>query len=391
MSDLDKLIKNKALFRVLVVDDKPNMRRTIRNMLRTLGLNNFVDAEDGEAALKKVRSEKLDFVICDWNMPRMNGVEFLRATREDPRFSKLPFLMITAEVEEGTVAESIEAEVDGYIIKPFLPKTLEETMAEILKQKMNPSPMDTHLRVAEVQMEGGNFESAHKELDQAEKIAPRSPKVHYTRGLIYEAENKMEEAEKAFVAARRYGPKFIRSHEKLAQIYEAQGRKSERLQVIKEAVKVSPKNAERQTTLGEALLSEGRIQEAKQAFNLAIQVDPDNPARKTNIGEIYLSHGLSQEAEKAFLASIKANPADVYVYNRLGIAFRRQKKFDEAIQYYLKALKIDPTEQNLMYNLARAYLGTGQKAEAAKALRMALKVNPDFAEAKRLLDKIQGG
>ena len=144
MSELDQLIKKKDGFRLLIVDDKANMRRTLRNMLRQFGFHQISEAEDGDVALKRVCSEKFDFVICDWNMPNMSGVEFLRHVRGDERFQDLPFLMITAELEEGTVAESIEAEVDGYILKPFQPKTLEDKMADIIKRKSAPSPLETH-------------------------------------------------------------------------------------------------------------------------------------------------------------------------------------------------------------------------------------------------------
>lgn len=389
MTDLSDLIKDKSKFAILIVDDKVNMRRTIRNMLRIMGLTNLREAEDGDVALRKIKSEKLDFVICDWNMPRMNGVEVLRAVREDDRYKDLPFLMITAEVEEGTVAESIEAEVDGYILKPFVPKTLEDKMASILVRRLTPSAMDTQLKLAGVHMKAKNYKEVHAVLDEAAKISPRSPKLHYARGLTFEAEGKLEDAVNSFKKAREVGPKFIKAHEKLAELYEKLGKSNEMVSVLKEAVKVSPKNPDRQTRLGKALLSEGRVQEAKKAFNQAILQDPDNPDRMTAIGEAYLANGLAQEAEKAFKASIQNNPHNVFVYNRLGIAFRRQKKFDEAILLYQKALTIDPEEQNLYYNLARAYLGAGLKPQAEQTIKKALQINPDFKEALDLLNRME--
>ncbi|MBU2551185.1 MAG: response regulator [Proteobacteria bacterium] len=389
MSELNNLIKNMPGFKILIVDDKANMRRTMRNMLRLLGFNSFREADDGDNALQKLRSEKFDFVICDWNMPRMNGLEVLRSVRQDDRFKDIPFMMVTAEVEESTVAESIEADVDGYVIKPLLPTTLETKMIEILTRKLTPSPLETHLQVAEVLLKARSIVAVHQELDKAAQISPRSPKVFFFRGLAFEAQGDLDNAEKAFAAARQFGPKFIRAHEKLAEILEKQGRQSEMVEILKEVVRVSPKNAERQTKLGQALLADGRIQEAKKAFNFAVQLEPDNYERKTAIGEAYLAHGLAQDAENAFKSSIETNPDDVYVYNRLGIAFRRQKKFEEAIQYYLKALSIDPEEENLLYNLARAYLGAQKTEPAVGALKKAIKIEPEFKEARSLLAKIQ--
>ena len=389
MSDLRNLIKNMQAFKILIVDDKANMRRTMRNMLRLLGFNSFREADDGDNALQRLRAEKFDFVICDWNMPRMNGLDVLREVKQDDRFKELPFLMVTAEVEEATVAESIEADVDGYVIKPLLPKTLEEKMFEILTKKLAPSPLETHLQVADVLLKARNYVAVHQELDKAARISPRSPKLFYYRGLAFEAQGDLDRAEKAFAAARQLGPKFIKAHEKLAEILEKKGRQADMVEILKEVVRVSPKNADRQTKLGQALLADGRIQEAKKAFSFAISLEPDNYERKTAIGEVFLSHGLAQEAENAFKASIETNPDDVYVYNRLGIAFRRQKKFEEAIQYYLKALTIDPREENLLYNLARAYLGAHKPEPAVVALKKALEIEPEFKEARSLLAKIQ--
>jgi two-component system chemotaxis response regulator CheY len=254
MIELKKLIGNYNRFRILIVDDKTNMRRTIRNMLRHLGFTNLDEAEDGDVALRKILADQFDFVICDWNMPRMSGLEVLRALRKQDKYRSLPFLMITAEVEEGTVAESIEAQVDGYILKPFVPRTLEDKMVDILKRKLNPSDLDTHLRLADAYFHAGEYDKTHIELDEAAKISPRNPKLHFTRGLAYEAQGNFQEAESAFQMSRKTGPKFVRAREKLAEIYSRQGKTSEMLSVLKEAVRVSPKNPDRQMALGTGLV-----------------------------------------------------------------------------------------------------------------------------------------
>jgi CheY-like chemotaxis protein len=388
MSELDKLIQDKPRFQVLIVDDKANMRRTVRNMLRALGFSKFDEAEDGAVAIRKIKTLNLDLIICDWNMPRMNGLDVLRFIRENRRTRDIPFIMITAEVEEGTIAESIEAEVDGYILKPFVPGTLEGKIVEILKRKLNPSPVELSLRQAENNLDAGDYDAAHSALDQAAQVAPRSPRLHYLRGLVYESQGDLQAAEESYLRSRQAGPKFIKAHEKLADLYARRGENEKQLKVLKEAVRVSPKNADRQTKLGQALLNEGRIQEAKKAFGNAVKLDPNNAERKTAIGEAYLSQGLSEEAENAFRASIEVDPGNIYVYNRLGIAFRRQKKFNEAIQYYHRALEINPEEENILYNLARAYLGTGDKNKAIQALQTAIRLHPGFVEAHDLLAKI---
>jgi CheY-like chemotaxis protein len=389
MSDLDRLIKNRMNFTILIVDDKPNMRKTVRNMLRVLGFNSFREAEDGLDAYRKLEAEPADMILCDWNMPRMNGYEFLLRVRESELFKHVPFLMVTGEVEAGTVAQAIESDVDGYIIKPFVPQVLEEKLVEVLAKRLEPSEVDQQLNKAEDLMENGRFEEAHAVLNQAESLVPRSPRVHYARGRVFEGEGRPEQAVEAYNTARQTGPRFVKARERLSQLYKEAGRTEEMLEVLRETVQISPNQPDRQTELGKALLSAGRVQEAKQAFNAAMRLDPDNATRKTDIGESYLSQGLSAEAEVAFRAAIDADPKQVYTYNRLGIAFRRQKKYKEAIDNYKRALEIRPRDEGLHFNLARAYLSDQNEKQAAVSLKAALEINPEFQEARSLLVKIQ--
>ena len=118
---------------ILVVDDFATMRKIIKNLLKQAGYNNIVEAEDGAEALKVLKSEKADFIISDWNMPNMNGLEFLKAVRADSEFSGLPFLMVTAEGLKENVVLAIKAGVSGYIVKPFTADVLSEKIEKTVK------------------------------------------------------------------------------------------------------------------------------------------------------------------------------------------------------------------------------------------------------------------
>lgn len=123
---------NKNL-RFLVVDDFSTMRRIIRNLLEELGFTNVDEAEDGTAALHKLKTQAYEFVISDWNMPNMTGIELLRAVRADPQIKHLPFLMITAEAKRENIIEAATAGANGYIVKPFTAAVLEEKLAKIFQ------------------------------------------------------------------------------------------------------------------------------------------------------------------------------------------------------------------------------------------------------------------
>ena len=117
--------------KVLVVDDFSTMRRIVKNILRQLGFENIVEADDGETAVRKLESERIDFIISDWNMPKMSGLELLKWVRAHDEFKDLPFLMVTAEAQKENVLEAVKAKVSNYIVKPFTAETLSEKIEKI--------------------------------------------------------------------------------------------------------------------------------------------------------------------------------------------------------------------------------------------------------------------
>ena len=117
----------------LVVDDFSTMRRIVRNLLKELGFANVDEAEDGVVAMQKLRSGGVDFVISDWNMPNMTGIELLRTMRSDPALKHLPVLMITAEAKKENIIEAAQAGANGYIVKPFTAATLDEKLGKIFQ------------------------------------------------------------------------------------------------------------------------------------------------------------------------------------------------------------------------------------------------------------------
>ncbi|MHB8422451.1 MAG: chemotaxis response regulator CheY [Leptospirales bacterium] len=121
--------------RVLVVDDFSTMRRIVKNTLRQIGFSSIEEAEDGQKAYERLISEKFDFVVSDWNMPNMTGIDLLRKVRATPELKHLPFLMVTAEAKQENVVEAIKAGVSNYIVKPFTVATLQEKVAKIFRDK----------------------------------------------------------------------------------------------------------------------------------------------------------------------------------------------------------------------------------------------------------------
>ena len=119
--------------KILIVDDMSTMRRIVTNIMKQLGFANVEEAENGQEALDKLKAESFGFVISDWNMPVMNGIELLRAIRADDKLKAIPVLMVTAEAQKQNLVEAIQAGVSNYIVKPFTAEVLQEKMNKIFK------------------------------------------------------------------------------------------------------------------------------------------------------------------------------------------------------------------------------------------------------------------
>jgi two-component system chemotaxis response regulator CheY len=121
----------------LVVDDFSTMRRIIKNLLNDLGYSNVTEADDGATALPMLQAGNFDFLVTDWNMPGMPGLDLLKAVRADARLAKMPVLMLTAEAKREQIIEAAQAGVNGYVIKPFTAVTLKEKIDKILESRAN--------------------------------------------------------------------------------------------------------------------------------------------------------------------------------------------------------------------------------------------------------------
>jgi two-component system chemotaxis response regulator CheY len=126
--------ESKKEMKILVVDDFPMQRKLMKRTLLDLGFENVIEAVDGMDALEKLNAGDVEFIICDWHMPKMMGIDLLRAIRADDKFSQMPFLMVTAEVKRENIIEAAKAGVSNYIAKPFTVESLQEKIQDILNR-----------------------------------------------------------------------------------------------------------------------------------------------------------------------------------------------------------------------------------------------------------------
>lgn len=120
--------------KILVVDDFSTMRRIIKNLLKDLGMTNVEEADDGQTALPILKQGGIDFLVTDWNMPGMTGIDLLKEVRSDPNLSSMPVLMVTAEAKKEQIVAAAQAGVNGYVVKPFTAAVLKEKIDKIFER-----------------------------------------------------------------------------------------------------------------------------------------------------------------------------------------------------------------------------------------------------------------
>jgi len=120
--------------KILIVDDFSTMRRIVKNLLRDLGFTNTQEADDGSSALPILKANDFDFLVTDWNMPGMTGIELLKSVRADAKLKNLPVLMVTAEAKREQIIEAAQAGVNGYVVKPFTAQALKEKIEKIFER-----------------------------------------------------------------------------------------------------------------------------------------------------------------------------------------------------------------------------------------------------------------
>ncbi|MBI3600248.1 MAG: response regulator [Nitrospinae bacterium] len=263
--------KNTKKMKILITDDFTNMRRTIKNMLRQIGFENIDEADDGDTALAKLQSGLFGFLILDWNMPRMPGIQVVRAVRADNALRHLPILMVTAENWEDEIVEAAEEQVNGYIIKPFVTKILEDKIAEILEKVKNPPEGEVIFDKGIDFLDKKMYDEAKIEFEKALKIKPNSAKATYFLGLAYFEKGELDKAEELFKAAISYNQRYVKAHHSLGELMYKKGDIKSAIGHLEQASSISPRAPQRQILLGELYIKEKRYNDALTLFKRAME------------------------------------------------------------------------------------------------------------------------
>jgi tetratricopeptide (TPR) repeat protein len=379
--------------RFLVIEGQNDLRRTIVGMLKGLGAATVLNAVTDEEAKEVLLRQPVDFVLCDWKAPDINGVQLLRFVRDSTLLSTVAFLLMSrkGQMEPADVAEANENEVDGLLIKPLNQQEIEAKIKEIAKRRAEMLEPNISLARAAGFTDIGAFDEAEAELASAQQKKPEAPRVWLKSGDLYQEMGKGEKAKTAYKQATKVDDDCAKAYDSLSILLEKEGKKDEAFALLQRASQISPRNRDRQFRMSKALLEKGNEDEARIALHKALANETSDAARSAAAAEFFLSVGRADMAEAEYAFALEADPENVHYFNRLGIAFRRQKKFKEAVENYRKALTIAKNDPVIYFNLALALAESGETQQAVGSLRRALVIDPHFKEAETLLKKLSGG
>lgn len=378
-------------WRVLTVDDHGSMRSLLKKMLLQMGCFGLIEeANDGEEAWGKLRTQSFDLVIADVNMPRLGGIGLLKRCRSESDLRDLPFLMISGDALPEIVASAGEWGAYDYIVKPFSFNILKSRIVAIMERWK--SPEELLFREAERLKEAGYAEEA---LDKVEEFEESTSSLR-TRWLNLKGEclielDRIEEAAVAVEKALQQSDHYLAAYKSSALIHQRLGNIDKAIDALTKADNLSPTSSERKLTLARLLMKSGREEEGKKYLDKVLKMPPseETGTNRLKVAEVLLESGGFAEAEKLYLRALRENPEESEALNRLGIVFRRQGKFKEAEQYYQLALKNFPDNPAIHYNLGVLNATLQNKVKAVTYLRKALDLDPTFEPARKLLDNME--
>jgi tetratricopeptide (TPR) repeat protein len=378
---------------VLIVDDQVELRNMVKKMLRQMDLFElYFEARDGEDAWEKLMAHPFDLVICDLEMPRLDGVGLQKRCQADPVLRDIPFLIVSGEGTQSAVAATAELGAYHYIIKPFSFNTLRDRVQEIF-ERIN-SAEETRYRNAQRLKDAGQLAEALQIITAIEKRVPTlKAKWVNLKGEVFRDLKDLEQASDCFERTMKASEMFLAAYKNYANVQQELGHRGNAIRALLKADEISPRDSERKFSLGKLLMEEGRTDEGKPFMQQAVRQSTaeERQAMQVKVAEAYLAAECFEEAEKLFASVLKASPDDLQLYNRLGIALRRQGKYAEAERYYNQALKVHPDNPIIFYNLGVLFAQAKERRKALQFLHKALQFDPDFEEAQQLLNQLQGG
>ncbi|MBF0275083.1 MAG: tetratricopeptide repeat protein [Nitrospinae bacterium] len=376
-------IKVEANIKVLIVDDFQTTRRSLRLLLRSYNYKYLEEAVDGKEALRKVEDDdKIGLILLDWNMPKMNGLAFLKELRKNSDKDYIKIIMVTAESLQDHIMSAVKAGVDEYIIKPVTQENLQDKIISVVNKEVKKAKMKLNDRIAKLKQHEESLKSEYQnvvregllEIKNASSIYPWLPDPHFYTGYLYQELGELIKAAKEYETALTVDTRHSNASIALGKIYLKwkQGDKAVRLLNVVASRKPTSDVLQ---ALGEAYLTSGDNNKAILTFKKSIDLYENIINSKNKKPEV--STEMAQKHEG------------------LGVAY--QNKFDEtketqwqqkSIQSLEKSIEYDHRYISAHFNLICAYKKAGEEEKAAVILKRTAEITPNDSEGWVSLAKV---
>ncbi len=371
---------------ILVVDDIQPVRETIINILKVLGYKNFLQASNGKEAIEILKKEDVHFIISDWKMPVLNGLELLRWVRANPKTKDTPFLFITSKGDKEDIARAAEEKVTDFIVKPIDVQVFIEKVSSLEKEREKRKKIKEFLKNVKDLIEKGKKEEAENKINEFVAKNRERPNLLVELAKIYKKID-LDRAMKFLNKAIKENPIYFEAWLEVADLYEKLKKADEALKALKKAYEINPNSSNVLYRLGRVYLILNELDKAKNYFYMALKADPKNEELVQNIWNLYLDFELVDRVVKDF-EHIIFERLTVKTLNNFAVSLRKSGKIKEAIDAYRQALKKEPQNEHIHYNIAIAYIDLKREDRAIQHLEKALKINPKFEMAAKVLKKL---
>lgn len=368
----------------LIVDDEDLIHVFVSRMLRSSGYRNILCVSSANEALRVMRSGNVKFLITDWLMPKMTGIELVRVVREDPQLFSIPIIMLTAVSTVAAVMCAIEEGSDGYMVKPFTADKLMKTIASIMQKRANPlypkiSEM-TRLKLV------GDFTGAIAVGKEILKVS-RDPNVLFSLGECLKQNNQYQDAVEVLQESAR-SEKCGKSNNLLGKLLMDHGEQEQGIEHLELASQQCPLLQKRKVDLAEAFFQAGRESEAETVVEGLLKSDPTNLIL-ADLGKIYLEHGDIERAGSFLKEGVTPTPETVPTFNNYAIALKRRGLFAESEAIYKKCIDLVPDSFVLYFNAGMVYDKMDKREKAKEMFEHALRLNPTYEPARICLESLK--
>ncbi len=372
---------------VLVVDDHPPMRKTLKALLAKMGFSRILEASNGDQAIEMLGEQVVSLILLDLYMKR-NGFEVIEFVRSSDIGSDTPIIVVTGEASKEDIVKASDLGADDYVIKPFHTPDVEKKIHTVLSKFHSPDEATRLTRAAELLLLQGSHSLAIEKIEPALKIDALSMRARHVKALALIRLEKAQEATKILIEGAKINPAYYKNFATLADIYLAAGNKPEAVRAMTKELELNSKNPKRQVQLAKLLFDSRDLERAFAHYRAALRIDPKFSAALMGMGQVYAAAKNLDKAIYYFKRLRRyrpANSASLEAIAKVSLDFDEPKRAEYALRDERNQF---PDREDTYLVLAKLYVALDNQDSAVATLEQLLSRKANSTGALKLLAEI---